>query len=119
MADEFDELNNDPELTQESLQEKLNSYAAAFRQEFEEKSKVAPENVEAYTKDFFKANIHSAAAQIVWLSNNADSESVRLQASKLVVQEALTDARADGDPIKDLLESLGKNKKSESSTSTS
>jgi hypothetical protein len=94
------------EVTEENLQQKLNEYAAAFRQEFEESTKNSPDNVEEYTRDFFKKNIHSAAAQIVWLSNNAASESVRLAASKLVVHEALTDARADGDPIKELLASL-------------
>jgi 2-keto-4-pentenoate hydratase len=105
---EFDELNNDPELTQEKLQEKLNSYAEALRSEFEESTKESPENVEEYTRDFFKKNIHHAAAQIVWLAANSTSDSVRLRASQIVVSEALTDARADGDPIKDILAELAK-----------
>jgi hypothetical protein len=104
--DEFDELNNDPELTQEKLQEKLNSYAEALRSEFEEANKESPENVETYTRDFFKKNIAMAAAQIVWLAGNSTSDSVRLRASQIVVSEALQDARADGDPIKDILAEL-------------
>jgi hypothetical protein len=103
---DFDELNNDPELTEEKLQKKLNDYAAAIRQEFEESTKASPENVEEYTSDFFKKNIHAAAAQIVWLSVNADTDSIRLRASKMVVDLALAQTRADADPVKDLLKQL-------------
>ena len=107
-------MMNDDELTQESLQSKLNEYHKAFAEEFEEKTKAAPENVEEYTRDFFKENIHMAAAQIVWLAGNAESESIRLNASKTIVTEALADASADGDPIKDIINGL----KAKKATST-
>lgn len=65
-------------------------------------------NVEKYTRNFFKQNLPDAAAQIVWLSCNSDSDSVRLRASKMIVDIALDDARQDGDPLKELLNSLKK-----------
>lgn len=111
---DFDELNEQAdkgELTPEKLQDRLNSYHEAFRQEFESQIKSDPENVEEYTQDFFKKNVHSAAAQIVWLSNNADNESVKLNAAKYVVEQALRDANKDGDPIKDVLKELTAKKK--------
>jgi len=105
----FDELNaqaENGELTDESLQEKLNQYSLALQQEYETKTEVAPENIEEYTRDFFKKNIHMAAAQIVWLAGNASKESTKLNAAKYVVEAALAEGRADGDPIKELLRSL-------------
>lgn len=63
-------------------------------------------NVEKYTRKFFRQNLPDAAAQIVWLSCNSTSDSIRLRASQFIVKEALEDARAEGDPIKDLLQSL-------------
>jgi hypothetical protein len=103
---ELSQLADNGGLSAESFNQKLNSYAEAFRQEYEQSTKESPENVEQYTLDFFKKNIHSAAAQVVWLSNNADSETVRLSASKYVIDQALADGERDGDPIKDLLNSL-------------
>jgi len=90
----------------DNLQKELAAYQAAIKQEYELSKSGIPENVEEITRDFFKANAASAAAQIVWLSNNAHSESTRLAAAKTVIAEALADARADGDPIKDLLKEL-------------
>jgi hypothetical protein len=93
----------------DALQAELHKYAKALREEFER----APnpddrpaENVEKYTRDFFKKHLASAAAQIVWLSANSTSDSVRLRACQIIVKEALEDARADGDPVKDLLKDL-------------
>jgi len=105
---DFEELDNDPELTEEKLQEKLNQYAKAFEEEFAQASKDHPDNVEEYTRDFFKNNIHAAAAQIVWLANNSTSDSVRLRASQFVLEQALEDGREDGDPVKQLLHQLTK-----------
>lgn len=107
---DFEKMMADPELTEENLQATLNKYANAIRSEFEEATKEQEDlsRVEEYTRDFFKKNIHSAAAQIVWLSNNAESESVRLKAATTVLHEALADSRADGDPIKNLLNELTK-----------
>jgi hypothetical protein len=103
---ELDKLADNGELTQETLQAKLNAYHEAYKQEFLEKTATSPENVEEYTRDFFKQNIHMAAAQIVWLAGNAESESVKLRASQLIVSEALVDDRASGDPIKNIIEGL-------------
>ena len=96
------------ELTEQSLQATLNSYAQAIKEEYEQTLAAENDlsNVEGYTRDFFKKNVHSAAAQIVWLANNAESESVKLKAATTVIHEALADARADGDPIKLLLAEL-------------
>jgi hypothetical protein len=91
------------------IQAELHKYAKALREEFErspDPADRAAENVEKYTRDFFKKHIASAAAQIVWLSANSTSDSVRLRACQIIVKEALEDARADGDSVKDLLKDL-------------
>jgi len=98
-------------LSDEALQKELHSYAAALRQEFElsqskTKDDESAQNVERYTRDFFKKNLAHAAAQIVWLSSNSTSDSIRLKASQFIVKEALAGAQADGDPISELLRSL-------------
>ena len=98
-------------LSDGELQKELHSYAAALRQEFElSQSKTKDDesavNVERYTRDFFKKNLAHAAAQIVWLSSNSTSDSIRLKASQFIVKEALAGAQADGDPISELLRSL-------------
>jgi len=99
-------------LSDEALQKELHSYAAALRQEFElqqNKTQTHQEdhqNVERYTRDFFKKNLAHAAAQIVWLSSNSTSDSIRLKASQFIVKEALAASRDDGDPISELLRSL-------------
>lgn len=112
MEGDFDELAAQAEngqLSQETLQQRLNEYSDALRKEFEAQTKESPENVEEYTRDFFRRNVHSMAAQIVWLANNAESESVQLSACKFGVQLAIDEARGEGDPIKELLKSLAKN----------
>jgi hypothetical protein len=112
---EFKALNEQAdkgELTPEVLQAKLNQYHEAFRQEFEDSLKSADANVQAYTTDFFQKNVHHSAAQIAWLAINAESESVRLAASKYVVEMATKQSaeQTANDPIKELLESLTKKK---------
>jgi hypothetical protein len=106
---DFDSLMGDNTLTPDSLQAELNKYAEAFKQEYELNSAADPSQVHEYTKDFFRKNVHSAAAQIVWLANSAESESVRMNASKYIVEAALAEGDAAGDPIKDLLNRLTKN----------
>lgn len=98
------------ELTPESLQEQLNSYHKAIAEEFETKTSAVPEKLEEYTSDYFKQNVHFAARQIVWLSANAESETVRANCSKFVIQQAFADSEKDGDPIRDLMNELTKPK---------
>lgn len=108
----FDELNEAAEageLTPEQLQSELDRYAEALRQEFETKTEEEPENVEAYTRDFFKKNIHTAAAQIVWLSMHAESESVKASMSKYIIEAALKNEEEGKDPVRDLLKQLQAN----------
>ena len=97
-------------LSDEALQAELHSYAQALRQEFElTQAKQADNettNVERYTRDFFKKNLAHAAAQIVWLSSNSTSDSIRLKASQFIVKEALAASIGDGDPIAELLREL-------------
>jgi len=98
---DFDELMADEDLTPEKLQAKLNDYHAAFEQEFTVAVEKSPDNVIEYTTDFFKKNVAMAAAQIVWLAGNAESETV-----------AGKDAKGDGDPFKKLFAELQANGKS-------
>ena len=104
--EEFDELINDPDLTEEKFANKLNEYVDAYRAEFEEQQKSAPENVEAYTRDFFRKNLNYAAAEVVHLAQTAVSESVRLAACRTIIKEALLDSRAAGDPVMEIINDL-------------
>lgn len=102
-------------LSDAELQKELAEYKKALEQEFElakDPNDRASENVEMYTRDFFKKNLAHAAASIVWLSSNSNSDSVRANCCKFIIQEAIADARADGDPIRDLLRELTANQPS-------
>jgi hypothetical protein len=113
MADDsaFNELFNNPDLNDEKLQKHLNEYRAAIEEEFELKTKAAiqandSDSVQELTQNFFKDNTAHAAAQIAWLAMNAESETVRLNASKFIIDKGLADSEKDGDPIKKLLSEL-------------
>ena len=115
---DFDELMADEDLTPEKLQAKLNDYHAAFEQEFTVAVEKSPDNVIEYTTDFFKKNVAMAAAQIVWLVGNAESETVRANCSKYVIEQAGKDATGDGDPFKKLFAELQANGKSKKEGAT-
>lgn len=106
---ELDALADKGELTPEMLQDKLHRYSLAMQQEFEIKNSKDPENVEANVKDFFRKNVNAALAQVVWLANYSTADSVRLNASKYVIEKACLESKDAGDPIKDLLKALTKN----------
>jgi hypothetical protein len=93
-------------LDDENLQEELKNYQKAIKAEYELSKNGVPENVEELTRDFFKTQAAAAAAQVVWLANNAHSESTRLSAAKAVIEYAINDAKDDGDPIKNLIKEL-------------
>ena len=103
-----DEIN---QLTEAAAQKALNDYHDAIQKEFSVASAAATtsDKVTEYARDFFKNNLPTAAAQIMWLVVNAESESIKLNASKYVVDRALEDAKVDKDPVKQLLEGLGLN----------
>lgn len=89
--------------------DELHAYREAIEQEYQTKVANAPDDVDALTRDFFKKNAVAAAAQIVYLSQNAESETVRGSMSKYVIEKAVEDADKDGDPIRKLLEGLQDN----------
>lgn len=99
------------EMTPEKLQEQLTAYQTAIREEFEVSVETDPMNAEKYCTDFFKKNLPMFAAQVAFLAGNADSESVRLAASKLGIQLAREDSDNDGDGIGELLKKLQANAK--------
>lgn len=96
------------ELTEESLQKQLNDYREAYRQEFEESVKNDPDEVTKHTQEFFKNEVPAAAAQMVWLAYNAESQNIQKDCLKFIIAQGLKDAKRDGDPIRDLLSELGK-----------
>lgn len=106
--EELSGLADSGELTEESLQNELAKYRQAIQEEFETSQSEIPENIEEHTKKFFRKNLAHFLAQIVDLSQNASSETVRLSASKFGIQEALKDGRVEGDPVKDLIKKLQK-----------
>lgn len=107
--EELKRLSESDELTEELVKEHLNAYAKALRQEFEDKTAEEPEQVELHTRNFFKKNVHSAAAQVVWLSGNAESETVRLNASKYIVSVAIEAEKDSEDPVAEIIKHLQAN----------
>lgn len=89
----------------------LAKYAEALRQEYEIKIAETPDNVQEHTKDFFQKVAHTAAAQIVFLADHAESETVRLNANKFILTQAFADEETEKDPLKALLAGLTKNDK--------
>jgi hypothetical protein len=115
MADEpdkepsFDELMRSAdkgELSQNDMNKILNDYAKAVREEFEMATAKSPDNAEEAARDFARKHQGESLAQIHWLSINADSESVKLNASKYLVSLAISESHADGDPIKQIMNQL-------------
>ena len=104
--EDLDKLAESGDLTRETLQEELQRYTKAYQQEFETSTKIDPDNVGEYTTDFFRKNVHQAAAQIVWLAANAESESVRGNMAKYVIEKATADSDREGNPIAALLKKL-------------
>jgi hypothetical protein len=96
----------DGEITPENVQERLNDYITAYKQEFENKVSSDPENIEEYSREFHRKNAHMYLAQVAWLANNAESESVRLAACKFGLESARQEENDSGDPIKNLLKDL-------------
>lgn len=108
-VDDYERLRNDPELTTEMLKEELTRYEKALEEEMNVKAEADPENVEEYTSDFFRKNAHFAAAQIVWLALNAESETVKGNMSKYILESAYRVEKENKDPIANIIESLKKN----------
>lgn len=106
----FEAMMRKDAVEETELRDELNSYAEALRQEFEAKQNntSSAEETAENTKEFLRKNVHSAAAQVVWLSNNADSESVRLNASKYIVEMATRLENEDKDPVADIIRQLTK-----------
>lgn len=95
--------------TPDELEKHLQKYHAAIASEFEAETAAVngTKELEAAIRDFYKKETTSAAAQIVWLANNASSESVRFAACRHVIAEGLAAARADGEsPMEKLLREL-------------
>jgi len=93
-------------LSNNDMEKILQDYSKAVREEFEMATAKNPDNAEEAARDFARAHQGESLAQIHWLSLNADSESVRLNASKYIVQLAISESNADGDPIKQIMAGL-------------
>lgn len=94
----------DPELV-------LKNYALALQQEYEDKVEETPDNVQEHTQNFFRSKVHTAAAQIAWLADHAESETVKLNANKFILTQAFADEESEKNPLAALLQGLTKNDK--------
>lgn len=101
--------SNAPDAQQKKMQTEIEKYKRAYQQEFEIATNTPAEQALDVTKEFFKKAMPSAAAQIVWLSEYSSSDSVRLNASKYIIEVGREDVERDGDPVRDLLMNLKKN----------
>lgn len=114
---EIEHLDPTQPLPEDTAQRMLNNYSEALRSEFEMSIAVEPDNVPEYTHKFFREHVSIAAAQIVHLAVNAESDTVKFSASKFIVNAGMAEAMLEGDPIKDLLKQLqGNDKKPEGAT---
>lgn len=107
--DDFARLTSDPNLTEEKLKEEMSRYEQALEQEMNVKAESDPENIEEYTSNFFRGNAHFAAAQIVWLAMNAESETVRGNMSKYILDTAYKVEKENQDPIANIIAGLKAN----------
>lgn len=110
-VDDYERLRNDPELTTEMIKEELSRYEKALEEEMMVKAEAEPENIERHTSHFFKENAHFAAAQVVWLAMHAESETVRGNMSKYILDTAYKVEKENQDPIANIIEGLQKNDK--------
>lgn len=101
--------NTDPRGEETDAETVLANYALALQQEYETKVEETPDNVQEHTKDFFKAKVHTAAAQIVFLADHAESETVKLNANKFILTQAFADEDKEQNPLAELLKGLKKN----------
>jgi hypothetical protein len=116
----FDELMKKAdkgELSQNDMDTILQDYAKAVREEFEIATAARPDNAEEAARDFARKHQGESLAQIHWLSIHADSESVKLNASKYIVSLAISESNAEGDPIKQIMANLMGPQEQESTTS--
>jgi hypothetical protein len=101
----------DPEEdTPASLEQKLREYSAAIREEFEtaQTSLKEDEDAETFSIDFAKEQLPNNLAMVAWLAQNSTSDSVRLNASKYLVDLARKSAVEDGDPMQKLFKTITK-----------
>jgi hypothetical protein len=106
-------MANVPELDPESddadsLEAKLRDYSEAIRSEWETAQTALKddEDAETFSIDFAKQQLPNNLAMISWLSQNSTSDSVRLNASKFLVELARKSAVEEGDPMKKLFQTL-------------
>lgn len=96
---------------EEDAEAVLANYALALQQEYETKVEAAPDNVQEHTKEFFQKKAHTAAAQIAYLADHAESETVKLNANKFILIQAFADEESEKNPLAELLKGLKKNDK--------
>lgn len=105
----FDELNklaDQGKLTMNDMDRVLQEYAKSVREEFEIITKTDPNNFEEAARDFGRNHGGEALSNILFLAGKADSETVRLSASKYIVELGRKESTEEGDPIKKLLKEL-------------
>lgn len=107
--DDFSKLTSDPNLTEEKLRAEMLKYEKAFEEEMNVLAESDSENISEYTSNFFKANAHFAAAQVVWLAMHAESETVRGSMSKYILESAHKVEKENQDPVANIIEGLKKN----------
>lgn len=94
-------------MDEDGLQEKLQAYQQAIKEEYEEKNKDSDvEQIAENTRAYFRGNVSLCAFQIVQLAQFSTSDGVRASCAKYVVDHVLEDVNAEGDPVKALLKEL-------------
>src|SRR5512146_409607 len=88
--------SSDDELTEDTLQRKLNEYHAALAGEFRVAAEATEKqngDVEELARDYARKLVPNAVAQIAWLAEHSTSDSVRLAAYKELIKLAKSEEK--------------------------
>ncbi len=91
--------------TREELNAQLKAYQEAIASEYVIAQASESEQTRVKLSDYFRANANTAAEQIVYLSTNAESESVAASCSKYIIDHAFAGSE-ESDGITELMRQL-------------
>lgn len=99
------QMPENPE-TPEELQAKLVAYQQAIQEEYAVELKAKPDQAAELTQEFFKENMPLAGGVLVHLCEHSDSDTVRMNCAKFIIEQGNKDAIRDCDPMAEILRQL-------------
>lgn len=102
----------DEEANEKLLQEQLHKYQEAIRSEWEtteqyNEGTLDPSKIRAKTKDLLTQAVPKAVASMLYLSQHAVNEQVKLKAATYIIDKAIgKESGLVGDPLSELLQDI-------------